>query len=345
MSSHHWELRAGKLPISARVSVRNLSLVAGAAGLVVIVAVWAMTLGDFPLSAREVVDAFLGRASGPADFIINTLRIPRILVGIGVGCALAASGVIFQGLVRNPLVSPDIIGVHAGASLAAVFFIVIRGPVAFLPLVAFAGALCAAGALYVLAWRKGVTGERLVLVGIGINAMATAGVTFLLVRFPIEAVSAAELWLAGTLYARGWEHVRYIAFALVLLVPAALMLSSRLKVLQLGDDLARSLGSRPEMARAGLIVVASGFSAAAVAAAGPIGFVALVVPHIARMLAGPFDAGVLLLSGLLGGLLVIGADVIAQHAFAPITLPVGVVTAALGAPYFMFLLYRFHKQL
>lgn len=344
MSAHYLELRVPKISLSVRISMRTSFLVVVVAGSVAAVAIWAMTLGDFSLSATEVVEASFGWAGGPADFIVRTLRMPRILAGIGVGFALAASGVIFQGLVRNPLVSPDIIGVNAGASFAAVFWIVTRGPAALLPLVAFVGAMFAAVALYALTWRKGITGERLVLVGIGINAMAIAGVTFLLVRFPIEAVSAAELWLAGTLYARDWEHVRSIWIALALLVPAALMLSSRLKVLQLGDEAARSLGTRPEIVRAGLIVVASGFAAAAVAVAGPIGFVALVVPHIARMLAGPVTAGVLVLSGFLGALLVIGADVLAQHVFTPITLPVGVVTAALGAPYFMFLLYRFHRR-
>lgn len=344
MRAGHIELRTGRLPVSARVSVRTASLVAFVFGLVASVATWAMTLGDFPLSVGEVVETLIGATSGPADFIVKSLRLPRVLVGIGVGFALASSGAIFQGLVRNPLVSPDIIGVTAGASLAAVFFIVTRGPLMLLPVAAFAGALIATAALYVLAWRQGVTGGRLVLVGIAINAMATAAITFLIVRFPIEVVSSAQLWLSGTLYARGWEHVAYIALALAVLLPAALALSPHLRTLQLGDDIARALGGRPEPARAALLVVGSGLAAAAVAAAGPIGFVALIVPHIARMLAGPFTAGVLLLSGFLGALLVIGSDVVAQHAFTPLTLPAGVVTAALGAPYFMYLLYRLHQR-
>jgi iron complex transport system permease protein len=344
VSSRLVDLRIPRAKVSMRLSSRTLGVGITSLLLVAIVGVWAMTLGDFRLSVQEVVRAVAGQAAGPADFIVGTLRMPRLLVGIGVGFAFAASGAIFQGLVRNPLVSPDIIGVNAGASLAAVFFIVTRGPVALLPLAAFAGALVAAGAVYGLAWRKGVSGGRLVLVGIGINAMAIAGTTFLIVRFPIEVVSAAELWLSGTLYARGWEHVRYVGLALALLLPAALALSSRLRALQLGDDVARALGIRVELVRLALLAVASGLAAAAVAAAGPIGFLALVVPHIARMLAGPFTAGVLLLSGLLGALLVIASDVVAQHAFAPLSLPAGLVTAALGAPYFLFLLYRMNQR-
>jgi iron complex transport system permease protein len=344
VSARHVAVRVKRPPMSARVSVRTLGLISVAGGLVGLATTWALTLGDFPLSVGEVVDALVGGATGPADFIVRTLRMPRVLVGVGVGFALAASGAIFQGLVRNPLVSPDIIGVNAGASLAAVFFIVTRGPAALLPVAAFAGALIAALSVYVLAWRKGITGARLVLVGIGINAIATAGTTFLIVRFPIEVVSSAELWLSGTLYARGWEHVRYIALALALLLPAALALASRLRTLQLGDEVARALGVSPEPARGALLVAGSGLAAAAVAAAGPIAFVALIVPHIARMLVGPFTSGVLVLSGLLGAVLVIGSDLVAQHAFAPVTLPAGVVTAALGAPYFMFLLYRTHRR-
>lgn len=171
MSARHVVLHVGRRPpISFRVSVRTGFLIAIACGLVGLAATWTLTLGDFPLSVGEVVDAIAGGASGPADFIVRTLRMPRVLVGIGVGFALAASGAIFQGLVRNPLVSPDVIGVNAGASLAAVFFIVTRGPAALLPVAAFAGALVAALSVYVLAWRRGITGGRLVFVGIGINA-------------------------------------------------------------------------------------------------------------------------------------------------------------------------------
>lgn len=344
MSSRHLDVRLVRGRISMRLSLPTMGAAIISVLLVGTVGAWAMTLGDFRLSVDEVVRAVAGDAAGPADFIVRTLRMPRVLVGIGVGFAFAASGAIFQGLVRNPLVSPDIIGVNAGASLAAVFLIVTRGPMSLLPLAAFAGALIAALAVYGLAWRKGISGGRLVLVGIGINAMAIAGTTFLIVRFPIEVVSAAELWLSGTLYARGWEHVAYIGVALALLLPAALALSPHLRTLQLGDDVARALGIRVEVLRFSLLAVAGGLAAAAVAAAGPIGFVALIVPHIARMLVGPFTAGVLLLSGLLGALLVIASDVVAQHAFAPLSLPVGLVTAAVGAPYFLFLLFRMNQR-
>jgi len=345
MRSGNVNVAIARPPIAIRLSRRTLSIALLAAAAALGLSLWALTLGEFPLSVADVVRAIAQDVAGPAEFIVGTVRMPRVLVALGVGFGFAASGAIFQGLVRNPLVSPDIIGVNAGASLAAVFFIVTRGPMALVPVAAFVGALAAAFGVYALSWRSGITGDRLVLVGIGINALATAATTFLIVRFPIEVVASAELWLAGTLYGRGWEHVAYIGYALVLLVPLAMWLSSRLRSLQLGDDVAGSLGVRSEVSRVLLIVVGSALAAAAVAAAGPIGFVALIVPHIARMLVGSFTAGVLLVTGILGGIVVLLADVVAQNAFAPITVPAGVVTAAIGAPYFMFLLYRSHHRI
>jgi len=313
--------------------------VAAAAALALLAAV-AMTLGDYPLGIGDVVRGALGGGGGREAFVVQTLRMPRVVNAVLVGAALAASGAVFQGLVRNPLVAPDIIGVNAGASLAAVTLIVTRGPVALVPVAAFAGAVATAFAVYWLTWRRGVTAGRLVLVGIGFNAALGAGTTFLVVRFPIEQVAPAVLWLTGTLYGRGWEHAVGVAVGLGLLLPAALALQHGLRALQLGDDLARALGARTEAVRAALLVVGSGLAAAAVAAAGPIGFVALIVPHAARLLVGPLRGGGLLVVALLGALLTLGADVIGQHVFSPVSLPVGVVTAVLGAPFFLYLLAR-----
>lgn len=329
--------------MSWRVRPR-VALVGGIAlVLVVVLAGWTLTLGDFPVPIGEVVATSLGFGSGEYDFIVRTLRLPRALVAVGVGLALGTSGAVFQGLVRNPLVAPDIIGVMTGASVAAVALIVSGGPTALLPIAAFAGAVATAGLVYGLTWRGGITGNRLVLVGIGINAVMVALTTFLIVRFPIEQVASAVLWQTGTLYGRGWEHVAWIVLGLVVLLPAAGVLMPRLRVLQLGDDAAAALGTRVEPVRAALVVVGAGLAAVAVAVAGPVGFVALMVPHVARMLLGPLTGGVLLVAGLIGAVVVLASDLIAQHLFSPISLPVGVVTAAVGAPYFLFLLYRSNR--
>jgi iron complex transport system permease protein len=333
-------LRLPHLGVSLRVRRRVVLVAVTSTLLAVVLAGWTMALGDFAVPFGQLVATTFGGGSGEYDFVVRTLRLPRTLAAAGVGIALGISGAIFQGLVRNPLVAPDIIGVMTGASLVAVGFIVLGGPTGLLPLGAFTGAVLAALLVYALTWRGGITGNRLVLVGIGINAVFAALTTFLIVRFPIEQVAPAVLWQTGTLYGRGWLHVVWLAIGLGVLLPAAGVLVPRLRALQLGDDLASALGTRVEPVRAALLVVGAGLAAVAVAVAGPVGFVALTVPHVARMLLGPVTGGGLVVAGLLGAVLVLGSDLIGQHLFSPISLPVGVVTAALGAPYFLFLLHR-----
>lgn len=330
--------RPVRLSLRWRRRVLVTGLVAIAASLVL--AAWTMVLGDFPVPLSQVVATTLGVGSGEFEFVVLTLRLPRVLAAAGVGVALAASGAILQALTRNPLVAPDVVGITNGAAVAAVAIIVTGAPSGMLPVGAFAGALTTAGLLYVLTWKGGVTGNRLVLVGIGVNTVMIALTTFMLVRFPIELVSSAVLWQTGTLYARSWQHVAWVAAGLAILLPLALALMPRLRALQLGDETATALGLRVEWTRAGLLVVAAGLAAVAVAVAGPVGFVALMVPNAVRLLLGPLTGGVLVVAGLVGGLVVIGSDLVAQHAFSPLSLPVGVITAAVGAPYFLFLLYR-----
>jgi iron complex transport system permease protein len=275
--------------------------------------------------------------------VVQTLRLPRVVSAVLIGAALAVAGAIFQGVVRNPLVSPDIIGIDSGASLAAVFWIVTRQPAPLLPLAAFAGALLTAAVIYALTWRRGVDTDRLILVGIGVGAAVAAGITFVTVRFPVEIVRPAEFWLMGSLSGSTWRDVATLLVAALILVPSALLLAQPLRTLQLGDDITRTLGVPLERLRLGLIVVGCGLAATAVAIAGPIAFVALMVPHAARMLAGPVSTGVMLFTAILGALFLIIADVIAQHGL-PVSLPVGAITAAVGAPYFLFLLYRSHAS-
>lgn len=333
----HTSVRMGFLAL--RLNVRVLLLALAALLCLFLLGSWAMTLGSFEIPFVDVVKAVAGEGTRQSEFIVRTLRLPRVLSAVLVGAALAMSGAIFQGLVRNPLVSPDIIGINAGASVVAVFWIVTGRDWSLLPLAAFAGALLSAALIYVLAWKGGIAGNRLVLVGIGLNAILTAGTTFLMVRYPIEQVSSAQLWTTGTLYGSNGDDVRVLLVALLILAPVAVGLMWSLRVVQLGDDAARSVGLPLERTRLALIVAGCGLAAVAVAVAGPIGFVALMTPHIARMLAGPLSGSVMLFTALVGTLIVLAADTIGQH-FLPVTLPVGVVTAAVGAPYFLFLLYR-----
>jgi len=297
--------------------------------------------GELALSPLEVLRALAGAGDGSTGFVVVDLRLPRALTAVLVGLAFGMSGAIFQELSRNALVSPDVVGVSAGAGLAGVAIIVLGGSASLIPAGALAGGLVTAVALYVLAWRDGLQGYRLVLVGIGLTAMLGAATSYLLTRGEITEVQQATVWLVGSVYARGWEHVLPLALALLVLVPAALATTRWLSALQLGDEVAVTLGVPVARARAVLVLVGVALAAFAVAAAGPVAFVAFIAPHLARRLvpgAGP--AALLPCTGLAGAALVVLADLLARTAFAPVELPVGIVTAVLAAPYFLLLLRR-----
>lgn len=340
--------------VSFRFNYRVLGMSALALVALLAVAIWAMTLGTYPIpfthvadivfhtdytGAKYLADGTLSPEWENREFVVNTLRFPRVLCALMIGVALAMSGAIFQGLVRNALVSPDIIGINTGASLVAVVWIIFGIGIAGLPLAAFLGALLTATTIYLLSWRGGINPQRLILVGIGIAALLSAVTTYVTLLFPVEVIRPAVVWTLGSVYGSTWSDVRVLALFLAVLAPAAVVLMWMLRVLQLGDDVSRGLGVSLERTRLALMVVGCGLAAGAVAIAGPVGFVALMVPHIARMIAGPLSGSVMVLTGVLGGLFLLAADVIAQH-FLPVSLPVGVITAAVGAPYFLFLLYR-----
>lgn len=302
-----------------------------------------LVVGDFPVPAGRALATALWDRGGEFDFVVNSLRFPRVVTAVLAGACLAVSGSLFQSLVDNPLVSPDIIGINTGAAALAMTILLVGGHAGLMPVAAFAGALATAAVIFLLSWRRGVSGGRLVLVGIGVNALLAAVISFLLVRFPIEQVSAAATWQAGTLAAASWSNALVLSVGLVLLFPPAFVLTRRLRVLQLGDDVAGSLGLSVERCRVLVIVVGSGLAAVVVAVVGPLGFVALLVPHVARSLSGNLTGGVLVLTALLGAVMLLSADLIAQRLFAPTVLPAGIVTAAMGGPFLLAILRRRHR--
>lgn len=331
--------------LSWRLERRVLVLALITLGTLFAATLTALSLGSYALPLDEVLGTLLGQAPTPlADLIVNELRAPRVLAALLVGAALGVSGAIFQDLVRNPLVAPDIIGVNAGAGLAAVLVIAGGASLVSVPAAALAGALASAFAVYGLAWRRGVNGARLVLVGIGLNAVLAGLTTLVILSTPVEQVTPAVVWLAGTLAFADWQQVRVTAIGAAVLLPLTLILWPRLRVLELGDDGARALGIKAERDRALLLACGAGLAGLAVAVAGPLAFVALVVPHLARLLAGPLSGGGVVLSALIGALLVLGSDLAGQHLLAPAHLPVGLVTASIGAPWFLFLLYRMNRR-
>jgi iron complex transport system permease protein len=304
---------------------------------------WSLAVGDFPVPIGDVLAALVGGGSDDSAFIVRTLRLPRGLTAVLVGAAFGLSGAIFQRLARNPLASPDIIGVNAGAAAAAVFVIVVlHGSNTEVTFGALAGSMVSALTVYLLSARQGVSGYRLVLVGIGVTAVLTSVTSYLLTRAEIFDAQRATVWLTGSLNGRSWDHVRPITVALLLLVPATIALARHLRVLELGDDAARGLGTRVEPARAALLLTATALAALGTASAGPIGFVALVSPQIARRLVGGRSLG-LLPAAACGALLLVASDLVGRRIVAPTELPVGIITAILGAPYLLLLLARANR--
>jgi iron complex transport system permease protein len=302
-----------------------------------------VAVGEFSVPPLDVISALVGAGDQATHFIVFDLRLPRALTGLLAGAALGLAGMVFQDVTRNPLVSPDIVGIAAGASLAAVALIVFGSTsgAAPVPLAALAGALISGVALYGLAWRRGIHGYRLVLVGIGITAFADAGIYYVFTEGRIFEVARAYVWLVGSLNSRSWEQVWPLAAALAALLPLLLALAGNVDVLRFGDDVAAGLGVRVERTRMLLLAAATGLTAAAVACAGPIGFVAFGAPHVARALTGVASVrSALVAAAACGALLVLAADVAGRMLFAPHEIPVGIVTSILAAPYFLFLLKR-----
>jgi iron complex transport system permease protein len=333
----------GLARVRVRVHRRTLLVCLALAGVVAGAVAASVSVGDFPIPLTDVVPAILGLGNPDSDFIIRRLRLPRALTGALVGAAFGLSGAIFQSLARNALASPDVIGITAGASAAAVAVIVLVGGGALaVSAGALVGALVTAAAMYLLAYQRGVSGYRLVLIGIGLAAALNAVTSFLLTRAQVYEIQRVNVWLTGSLNGRSWDHVRPVALALALALPIAFALGRQLRLLELGDDTAKALGVRVEPARAGLIAVAVVLVAVGTASAGPIAFVALVAPQIARRLVRSAGA-TLAPSALVGAALVLLADVAARRAFAPTELPVGIVTGIIGAPYLLWLLARANR--
>ena len=330
--------------ISLRIDIRSVLVSVALLAAIVVIGIWSITIGDFPLTVGEVWRSLTGTGDAGADFVVRELRLPRVLTGTMVGIALGMSGAALQSLVRNPLGSPDIIGFDRGAALGAVLAITaFSAPGIGVAIGAVAGGLVAAVIVYLLAWRRGVRSYRLVLVGIGLGFTASAVVDYVLTRADIDRVQQATIWLTGSLNGRSWDQVRLLAVGLLVLAPAVAVTKRTLDRLALGDDIAVALGVSLDRARLGVVLVAVALAGLAVAAAGPIAFVAFVAGPIARRLADTPGAA-LLPAGLTGALVTISGDLAARTLVQPVELPVGIATSIVGAPYLLWVLARQIKE-
>lgn len=275
------------------------------------------------------------------DFILNEYRIPRTLLGLLIGSSLAISGSVIQGVIRNPLASPDVIGITKGASLAAVMIIMIfpSAPLFVLPLGSFIGALTISIILSVLISKFDVKGSKLALIGLAIGAICTAIVQFLLIRNPLDANNAL-LWLTGSLYGHNIASFYSLLPWFIITVPIVLLLGYQLDILNLGDHVAIALGARVKILKMILLVLAVMLAGASIAVVGGISFLGLIAPHIARQLVSHKNIHVIIMSGLVGAILLTFGDGLARGIQPPLDIPVGVVIAIIGAPYFLFLLRK-----
>jgi iron complex transport system permease protein len=324
--------------IAVRIDWRSLIVCTALAVAVACTAVLALMTGSYQLNPAQVISALAGGENGLVQDIVVEWRLPRVAAALVFGAALGVSGAVFQSMLRNPLADPGIVGFSQGSYTGALIVIlVINGTYAQLVGGALLGGLGTAIAVYVLAYRQGVQGFRLIVVGIGMSAMLGSLNTWLILRADLEVAMAAAVWGAGSLNGVSWHQVAIGGAAIGVLLLLAAMLSRPMRQLELGDDAAASQGVRVSPVRLGLVIVGVALTATVTAATGPIAFISLVAPQIARRLAR--TAGITLVpAAIVGALLCLAADYIAQH-IAPTPLPVGIVTVILGGGYLGWLLF------
>lgn len=299
-----------------------------------------LTVGALSISLQDIASAIFSDSSGANRQVIWNIRLPRTLVGALVGVNLSLAGAILQGVMKNPLADPHIIGVSSGAGLAGVTIMVLFPQNEYMVTpIAFIGALLAAVFIYILAWKGGIRPVRIILAGVAVSAFLNSGISALLV-FYSDRVHGALMWMVGGLSARSWPHLDIILPYTIVGLILAVLGAKRLNILNLGDEIARGLGLNVEASRIIMTAVAAMLAASAVSVAGLLGFVGLIVPHAARLLVGSDYRYLLPASGLLGAAIVTISDTLARVLFSPIEIPVGIIMAFIGAPFFLYLLRR-----
>ncbi|MFI5932983.1 FecCD family ABC transporter permease [Actinoplanes sp. NPDC051494] len=326
--------------VNARVALRPLLVTGILTLLALAIGVLALGTGEFTLSPSQVVEALAGEGTRAARLVVVEWRLPRVLLALVIGAALGLAGAVFQALTRNPLGSPDIIGFNTGAYTGVLVVTVLFGNgYYFLAGGALAGGLATAAVVYLLAFKRGVQGFRLIIVGIAISAMLASANQWFIIKMDLQAAYAAALWGQGSLNGLGWAQVTPAVVIVGVLVLVLIGYGPRLALLEMGEDAAAALGVRVEPVRLAYLVVGVALTAVATATAGPISFVALAAPQLAQRLTR--TPGIALVpSAAMGAFLLMLSDWLAQRAFAPTQLPVGVVTVSVGGLYFVWLLIR-----
>jgi iron complex transport system permease protein len=346
--------RVGKfVKFSFLLDKRAIYLTVGLSVLVVCIIVVSLGTGSTRIYPFDVIQSIFGAGDDMHNLIVRSFRMPRILLAVLVGAGLAVSGAILQGIIRNPLASPDIIGITSGAAFTTVGFLALFSDssnaltlsIHWLPLASFVGAVGIGFLVYILSWRKGgITPIRLVLIGIGISAVMQAFTTMMMILAPIFTASRANIWITGSLNDTNWTEIMTVTPWILTIIVIVFVYARKLNLQELGEDLATNAGGLVQKDRLILLFLSTALAGGAVAFAGGIGFVGLMAPHIARKLAGSAFGALLPVSALIGAIIVLAADLIARTVFSPLEIPAGVFTSAIGAPYFIYLLYRNRNQ-
>jgi iron complex transport system permease protein len=317
--------------------------------LILILFIFSLNMGVVRIAPMDVFKTLVGMGTPRDELVLVDFRLPRMLLALVIGAALAVSGAILQGVSKNDLADPGILGINAGAGFAVILFIyffqgsmnsVSTVGIFLMPLFALMGAVAAAFIIYILAWKKGIDPVRLILVGIGVNSGFAAVIIIFQLKMNPQDFMQAAVWLSGDIWGSNWKFVSIICPLILLLLPFAFYKSHVLNLLNLGDQVATGLGIRVEPERRLLLLVAVALAGFGVAAGGGIAFLGLVAPHIAKRIMGPKHQMFLPVTALLGSLLLLLADTIGKNILAPTEIPVGIVVAILSAPYFIYLLMK-----
>ncbi|RTE03955.1 FecCD family ABC transporter permease [Paenibacillus whitsoniae] len=339
-------MKATGITTQARTA-RAVTVMSILAILIALIFIWSMNTGVIRLSPGEMLRTLFGGGTDKQHLILFEFRLPRIVISILVGAGLAVSGTILQGVSRNALADPGILGINAGAGLAVILTVSfyknnLAGPLFLMPIIAMAGAGLAAILIYSMSYVRGegISSSRLVLVGIGVSAGIAALMVVLSIRLDPNDFQFVSIWLAGSIWGTNWKFVLALLPWLVILLPYVMYKANVLNVLNLGENTSLGLGVALERERRWLLASAVALAGACVAVGGGIGFVGLIGPHLARRLVGPKHQYLLPASALTGGLILILADTLARWVFQPTEIPTGLVAAVIGAPYFLYLLAR-----
>ncbi|MEK4092005.1 MULTISPECIES: FecCD family ABC transporter permease [unclassified Viridibacillus] len=311
--------------------------------LLLIVAIISLGVGAIYISPLDILSNISGTSQNNT-FILYNYRIPRMIIAIVIGASLAVAGAILQGILKNPLASPDVIGVTKGAGLFAVFVLIVfpTASILVLPIAAFIGAAVIAIILMIFSYAQGAKPHTLALVGVALGAICQAGIQYFMIKFP-DNVNTTLLWLTGSLWGRGWSEI-WILVPSIILIPFIVIFASKLDILNLGDEIAVGLGERTKFVRYVLLSIAVILTGLSVAVVGAIGFIGLIAPHVGRRLVGSRSKFLLPVSGTVGALFLLIADTLGRGIVPPVEIPAGIVTAVIGAPYFLYLLRREQKK-